>query len=146
MNTTGPRFNIKMSSCQYRKSHCGDRTVVRSSYLHNGVTYTGKMSSLYWSGALELTDNKSILVRLMTWCRRVSRHYIEQWWTKSFRESPSQLNIIWINHNIYTDVSVNRFPTDYIFLNDSGEQRQKYYAICELQNYHSDIWLRNKTD
>ena len=42
------RFNIKMSSYQYRKSHCGDKTVVRTSYLHNGVSYSGKMSSLYW--------------------------------------------------------------------------------------------------
>ena len=41
-------FNIKMSSYQYRKSHCGDKTVVRSSYLHNGISYTGKMASLYW--------------------------------------------------------------------------------------------------
>ena len=39
-----------MSSYQYRKSHCGDKTVVRSSYLHNGISYTGKMSSLYQSG------------------------------------------------------------------------------------------------
>ena len=44
----GPWFNIKMSSYQYRKSHCGDKTVVKSSYLHNGIFYTGKMSSLYW--------------------------------------------------------------------------------------------------
>ena len=36
-----------MSSYQYRKSHCGDKTVVRSSYLHNGISYTGKMTSLY---------------------------------------------------------------------------------------------------
>ena len=47
----GPWFNIKMSSYQYRKSYCGDKTVVRSSYLHNGISYTGKMSSLYWMGA-----------------------------------------------------------------------------------------------
>ena len=46
-----PWFNIKMSSYPYRKSHCGDKTVVRSSYLHNGISYTGKMSSLYWIGA-----------------------------------------------------------------------------------------------
>ena len=52
---SGPRFNIKMSSYQYRKSHCGDKTVVRSSYLHNGISYTGKMSSLYWIGALKLS-------------------------------------------------------------------------------------------
>ena len=44
----GPWFNIKMSSYRYRKSHCGDKTVVRSSYLHNGISYTGKMTSFYW--------------------------------------------------------------------------------------------------
>ena len=49
---TGPRFNIKTSSFQYRKSHCGEKTVVRSSYLHNGISYTGKMSFLYWIGPL----------------------------------------------------------------------------------------------
>ena len=51
----GHWFNIKMSSYQYRKSHCGDKTVVRSSYLHNGISYTGKMSSLYWIRALLLS-------------------------------------------------------------------------------------------
>ena len=38
---------------QYRKSHCGDKTVVRSSYVHNGISYTGKMTSLYWISPLE---------------------------------------------------------------------------------------------
>ena len=46
----GPWSNIKMSSYEYRKSHCGDKTVVRSSYLHNGISYTCKMASLYWFG------------------------------------------------------------------------------------------------
>ena len=46
-----PWFNIKMSY-QYRKSHCGDKTVVISSYLHNGSSYTGKMPSSSWMGAL----------------------------------------------------------------------------------------------
>ena len=46
--TPGPWFNIKMSAYQYRKSHCGDKTVVRSSYLHNGDSYIGKITSLYW--------------------------------------------------------------------------------------------------
>ena len=49
---SGPWFNIKMSSYQYRKSHCGDKTILRPSYLHNGISYTGKMTSLYWIGAL----------------------------------------------------------------------------------------------
>ena len=37
-----------MSSYQYRKSHCGDKKILRASYLHNGISYTGKMTSLYW--------------------------------------------------------------------------------------------------
>ena len=44
----GGWFNINMSSYQYRISHCGDKTVVRSSYVHNGNSYTGKTTSLYW--------------------------------------------------------------------------------------------------
>ena len=44
----GPWFNIKMSSYQQRKSHCGDKTILRPSYLHKGISYTGKTTSLYW--------------------------------------------------------------------------------------------------
>ena len=53
-NTSGPQFNIKMTSYQCRKSHCGDKTILRPSYLHNGISYTGKMVSLYWIRALVL--------------------------------------------------------------------------------------------
>ena len=56
--TPVPRFNIKMTSYQYRKSHCGDKTILRPSYLHNGISYTGKTTSLYWIGAL--ADSSSI--------------------------------------------------------------------------------------
>ena len=41
----GPEFNIKMLSHQYRKSHCGDNIVIRLSYLHNGISYSGKIVS-----------------------------------------------------------------------------------------------------
>ena len=47
-NQPGGWFNIKMLSYQYRKSHCGDKTILRPSYLHNGISYTGKTTSLYW--------------------------------------------------------------------------------------------------
>ena len=56
--TPGPWFNIKMSSYQYRKSR-GDKTVVRSSYLHNGISFTGMMSSLYWIRALILISTRN---------------------------------------------------------------------------------------
>ena len=52
VTSAGPWFNIKTSSYQYRKSHCGDKTILRPSYLHNGISYTGKMTSLYWIGPL----------------------------------------------------------------------------------------------
>ena len=50
---TGTRglFNIKKPSCQYRKFHCEDRTILSPSYLHNRMFYTGKMTFLIesWS-------------------------------------------------------------------------------------------------
>ena len=67
----GPWFNIKMSSYQYRKSHCGDKTVVRSSYLHNGISYTGKIP-LYWIRAQAINAE--------LWCFFVSWTY---YWTNS---------------------------------------------------------------
>ena len=48
---SGPWFSIKMPSYQYRKTHCGYKTILRTSYLHNGIFHTCKMTSLYWIGA-----------------------------------------------------------------------------------------------
>ena len=50
----GGWINTKMPSYQYRKSHCGDKTILWPSYLHNGISYTGKMTSLYWIRVLVL--------------------------------------------------------------------------------------------
>ena len=36
-----------MQSYQYRKSHCGDKMILRPSYLHHGISYTSKRTSLY---------------------------------------------------------------------------------------------------
>ena len=44
----GGQFKIKMPSYQYRKSHYGDKAILRLSYLHNGISYTGKMTPSYW--------------------------------------------------------------------------------------------------
>ena len=62
----GLRFNIKMTSYQYRKSHCGDKTIWRPSYLHNGISYAGKMISLYWIGAQVGRLEWTSLVKLVT--------------------------------------------------------------------------------
>ena len=48
---SGPRFNIKTISYRYRKYHCRDKTILWPSYLHDGISYTGKTTSLYWIAA-----------------------------------------------------------------------------------------------
>ena len=66
---TGPWFNIKVSSHQYRKSHCGDKPFSIPCHLHNGNSYTGKMTSLYWIRALVKTVSmKSIHSLSQEWC------------------------------------------------------------------------------
>ena len=74
---TGPWFNIKTSSYQFRKSHCGDKAVVGSSYLHNGISYTGKMSSLYWIGAqvsCKVTISSNIHQCLLRYLKHPGKH------------------------------------------------------------------------
>ena len=51
-----------MPSYQYRKSHCGDKTILRPSYLHNGISYTSKMTSLYWIRAQILIAQHSVII------------------------------------------------------------------------------------
>ena len=38
-------FNIKIRSYKYRKSYCTDKTIIILSYLHNGISYPGNMTS-----------------------------------------------------------------------------------------------------
>ena len=47
-----PWFSMKILSFQYRKSHFGDKAILWPCYLHNGLSYTGKITSLYWIRAL----------------------------------------------------------------------------------------------
>ena len=43
-------FNINMPSYQYSKSHCGHKTILRPSYLHNRISNTGKKTFYIESG------------------------------------------------------------------------------------------------
>ena len=55
-----------MLSYQHRKSHGGDKMVVRSSYLHHGISYTGKMASLYWIRAQDPNSKLEFVDRWST--------------------------------------------------------------------------------
>ena len=37
-------FNLNVQSCHHRKSHCGDKTIIRIFYIHNEIDYTDKMA------------------------------------------------------------------------------------------------------
>ena len=53
-----------MTPYHYRKSHCGDKTISRPSCLHNGISYTGKRTYLYWIGALLPNGNISVIFHI----------------------------------------------------------------------------------
>ena len=69
----GPWFDIETSSCQYRKSHCGDKTVVRSSYLHDGISYIAKMVWFYWIRAQNAIP--ALLCFVVNWHLTTIFHY-----------------------------------------------------------------------
>ena len=78
------QFSIKMMSYQNRKSHCGDKTILGPSYLHNGISYTGKTTSLCWIRAL-LSSPKSNIFN----CHHLHHLIMEKW--QSRNSPPCQL-------------------------------------------------------
>ena len=120
--TPRPRFNIKMISYQYRKSHCGDKMILWPSYLHNGISYTGKMTSLYWIRALHhrpgifslsrsINMDRDFRLAIITWQRPEARLNIKTVFSGvgiSITKMIRYLN----NRNTYTDIdliNVNAF-------------------------------------
>ena len=84
--TLGPWFYIKMASFQYRKYHCGDKTVVRSSYLHNGISYTDKMASYLGLISLCVVCWLSAFVDWRFWkfLKLIRRHTCESYFLMAF--------------------------------------------------------------
>ena len=71
--SSGPWFNMEMLSYQYRKSHWGDKTILQPSYLHNGISYTGKMTSLYWIRALDVPSSPHVIL-FLEWINIYQKH------------------------------------------------------------------------
>ena len=118
---SGSWFNIKLLSYQYRKSHCGDKTVVRSSYLHNGISYTGKMSSLYWIGT-------QVSVKWPPFFRRYFQMRFIEWNISNYEHNFTAICLqdsIWISINICSGFDLVRWEAIhnpiqcYCFFSDS---------------------------
>ena len=45
-------IQYKMSSYQHRKSHCGDKTILRPSHRHNRISFTDRALFVHWIGPL----------------------------------------------------------------------------------------------
>ena len=83
-------FNIKMPSYQCRKSHCGDKTVLRPSYLHNEISFIDKMASLYWIRARGVhfpcdgliwfvwTNFLFVNTKIIFWCFYSKCHFLQR--------------------------------------------------------------------
>ena len=71
----GVWLNVKMPSYQYRKSHYGNKTILRPSYFHNGFSYTSKMASWYWISAQVF-----VTTQLLQWLHRTSTTYLIVIW------------------------------------------------------------------
>ena len=108
-------FNIKMASYQYGKSHCGDKTVVRSSYLHNEISYTGKTPALYWIRALQ-SDTKDFISIILN------------------------IYIVYIRHLTGNNICYSRFiATSYGYNRSHGVQFHMYVEDCLLYIIACDI-------
>ena len=75
-------------SYQYGKSHCGDKTILRPSYLYNGISYTCKMS-LYWTRALVAIctgyscPTQQHIIQQRYWCAIGTHHNTMVTWNKN---------------------------------------------------------------
>ena len=86
LSLPGDCFNIKTLSYQHMNFHCRDKTISRSSYLYNGISYTGKTIYLCWLRA-QKSNRKMTFVCLGRGCTCRSRC---QDAVKAFTEYSSQ--------------------------------------------------------
>ena len=98
---TSGMIQYKMTSYQYMKSHCGDKTVVRSSYLHNGISYTGKMTYLYWIRAQKASPGETHTeIMIQTVASRTVPH--GPLWKSPFVYSDKNACNLWLYFKAFT--------------------------------------------
>ena len=138
---TGGWINIKMSSYQYRKSHCGDKTILRPSYLHNGISYTGKMTSLYWIRALNHNGERSLQQRHSTRFNELptNKNELEQIRTNPKRPTVHVRRQLW-----FTVLNISQYSLRLHELWRSLQRATIFFAEPErtATNYndHGDFW------
>ena len=127
-----------MTPYQYRKSYCGDKTILRPSYLHNGI-FHGKKISLYWIGAL---------YGLLTWGIDYCRIEKQQ---KGLLGKYPLVNVTLMS-NLYSKYLIN---IDFFFRNDIWKSLKKrispkYFLILLCVHgsliHDHDQWAKSSTN
>ena len=69
----GGWFSIQMTSYQNRKSHCGDKMIIWPSYLHRGISYTGKMTFFISNHSPRIhLANSEVMCIIIQWSVKLS--------------------------------------------------------------------------
>ena len=123
----------------------GDKTILRPSYLHNGISYTGKMTSLYWIRAqdpfvvrlsacrwLTLLDKYALLFQ-----KKGFQLGIGQWWKNIFMFFDINWGKVglthwgWVTHYV-THISIKKVDHHWFRL----------LVACSVPCYHLNQWWR----
>ena len=136
----GAWFIIKMLSYQYRKSHCGDKTIVISSYLHNGISYTGKMTSLYWISGPRSLFALCYHFQVLYLHIRINRNWLLEIWCNMYiiaavNISTPRISDPWIHRNLASRVILVRISSLVIcaaLCKITVSPLLKYWKYCSL--------------
>ena len=138
-----------MLSYQYRKFHCGDKTSIRSSYLHNEIPYIGKTASLYW-----ISTQVPVWYRWNLWMPRfqmsckdegtriVTLAMTLRWWTCSIAWIFQWISLTILNdvakENVKTimcNLHIFQGPRGWGLWSSHGALQESYLgAQCAIQN------------
>ena len=99
-----------MLSYQHRKSHCGDKTILRPSYLHNGISYTRKMSYLYWIGALVIRVMLTVTLCCILGSRIPKSYYLTRAFCACMKLNDNLRRIYIYTYYLYTLALSRRTP------------------------------------
>ena len=98
------------------KTHCGDKGILRLSYLHNGISYTGKTTSLYWIWALDSITGENLVP---LWC--ITHCGLMISYQSYSRFVPSQWEMVLLCNSISHWLSASLESALYMVILDRGQ-------------------------
>ena len=93
-----PPQSPNLNSLAPGRSECDSKNVIFNLVLLIGIFRSSHDNAVWWIPQ-DLTDDKSILVQVMAWCRQASSHYLSQCWPRSLSPYASlgHNELIWEN-------------------------------------------------